>query len=154
MNTKTKGIFFILFFLIAIIVIFIIVFNLQSNRSDQVDKDRLALTGNVQFKGKVIKSKIYEYAGKNYYMICIQLDTCNVKKFYVFNERSALKIKNNIATISAGVFVPYYGVVNYVEVNIKNNKKIKFFYKTGDIHEYELNLANNGLSENDMNLCD
>jgi len=99
MNRQTKQVAFLLLFLIVMITVFIIIFNLQTKQSDKDEKKRVDIIGNIQFKGKVINSKVYEFAGKNYYMICVQIDTCNVKTFYVLNDLCALKIKNNIATI-------------------------------------------------------
>lgn len=153
MNIKIKGIIFLVIFFTVAVTGIIIIFITSDHRSDEQQKQRLAITGNIEFKGKVINSKIYQYAGKDYYMVCVKLDTCNIKNFYVLNDICALKIKDSKATFSAGVYVPYDGIVDYVEVNVKKSGKIKYRFKNGDVGEYELVLANSGVSTEDMNVC-
>lgn len=153
MNSKIKGISLLLLFFIIVITAFIVIFKLGNRQSERDEKRRLAIIGNVQFKGKVINSKVYDYAGKSYYMICVQLDTCNVKSFYVLNDLCALKIKNNIATLSGSVYNPDLGFPVYAEINIANKGKTKLHFKNGTIDEAEWLLHTNGLTEKELNFC-
>src|ERR1700733_12694596 len=116
-NTK-RALLIVAIFLVVMITFFIIMMRNWMNQSSQDEKSRLSVTGNIQFKGKVINSKVYDFGGRNYYLICVQLDTSNVKSFYVFNDQAFLKIKNNIATMAAGFLDTYYGAATYVEVNM------------------------------------
>lgn len=153
MNVQTKQVAFLSLFLIVIITVFIIIFILQTKQSDKNEKKRVDIIGNIQFKGKVINSKVYEFAGKNYYMICVQIDTCNVKTFYVLNDLCALKIKDNIATLSGSKYSPDFGFPDYVEINMNKDGKTKFHFKNGTVDEFEWLLHTNGLTEKDLNFC-
>jgi len=153
MNPKTKGVIFLALFLSITITIFIIIFNLDTKHSDQDEKRRLAMVGNIQFKGKVINSKVYDFAGKSYYMICVQLDTCNVKSCYVLNDLCALKIKNNIATMPGSVYDSYLGIPKYIEINMSNKGKMKLYFNSGTVDEPEWLFHANGLTEKDLNSC-
>ena len=128
----------------------------QSKTQDEEDKKqlrRIALIGNIQFKGKVINSKVYDYGGKSYYLICVKLDYTTANNFYLYNDLCGIKIKNGIATMSAGVLNSFDGVTNYVEVNMNNNRKVVVHYKNGDKDEFMFTLDPRGISEKDMNSC-
>ena len=153
MNPLTKKGILPLFFLIMAIAVIIIILKLQSKQSDQVEKRRIDVIGSIKFKGKVINSNVYDFAGKKYYMICVQLDTCNVKSFYVLNNLCALKIKNNIATLSGSVYNPDLGFPEYVEINMNNDGKTKFHFKDGSFDEFKWLLHTNGLTEKEMSFC-
>ena len=114
MKQKAKGcLFLFIIFLIFILGFgFLIHKNNKNNESSQKLMD--SLMGNIQFKGKVIKSNVFKYGGKDYYMVCVKLDYANTQNFYVNNDVVFLKIKDGIASIAAG-FLSSYGVMNYVE---------------------------------------
>ena len=151
-----QGIKVLIFIAIILTCVVIFIFIDQNNASNEAGKDqinRMSLIGNIQFKGKVIKSKVYDYGGKSYYMICVKLDYTNTNNFYVLNDLCGIKIKNGIATMAAGVLDSYYGIANYVEVNINNNRKVICHFKNGDKGEFMFTLDPEGLSQNDMNTC-
>ena len=139
-------------FVLVITTIFISFIIFENIRDQKMDKDQIALIGNIEFKGKVIKSNIINRYGKAYYTMCIQLDSTNIDNFYVFNDLCALKIKNNIATMPGGLFDKTL-IPEYVEVNLKKDLKVKIYYKNGENEEYSLGMGSGGLLESDLNLC-
>jgi hypothetical protein len=141
-----------LFFLLGSIVFIVLVVS-DNKRAWKDERKALSLVGNVQFRGHVIHHKVYDFAGKQYYMVCIKLDYTNVTTFYELNDLCFLKIKDGIATMANGVFNPYYGIPDYIEVNVNNDLQEKFFYKGGKETRYGLSLANYNLSINDINEC-
>ena len=148
MKPAIKGCLFVL----VITTIFISFIIFENIRDQKMDKDQIALIGNIEFKGKVIKSNIINRYGKAYYTMCIQLDSTNIDNFYVFNDLCALKIKNNIATMPGGLFDKTL-IPEYVEVNLKKDLKVKIYYKNGENEEYSLGMGSGGLLESDLNLC-
>jgi len=154
MNPKTKGYIFIPGFIICMIIFFVICSKISSSHEDSEDKQRKSIIGNVQFKGKVISSKIYSYAGKPYYMLCAHLEYATVQNFYVLNDLCAIKIKNNIATMSGTVYDPNVGFPTYVEVNLNRTGITKFYFKDGTTDQFESLLRANGLSDGDLDICD
>ena len=137
------------FFLISIIISQS--FNAQRKADEQ--KIRKAEIGKLQFKGKVISSKIYRYYGKNYYLVCVKLDSANVKNLYVFNNLDCIKIKNGMATFAAGYLNHVLGTVDSVAVNINNSGKVIFHYKNYARDEHPLGFDPMGLKESDLNAC-
>src|SRR5271165_4981770 len=128
MEIDNKKIFFgmavIAFFLISVIVTQS--FNAERNAEDQ--KNRMAEIGKLQFKGKVIGSKVYKYFRKDYCLVCVKIDSPEVKNLYVFNDLDCIKIKNGVATFSAGYLNHILGMVDSVAVNINNSGKVVFHY--------------------------
>ncbi|BAU56165.1 hypothetical protein [Mucilaginibacter gotjawali] len=150
MTTRQKGFFF---FGVAFIIIIVLLAIFDDNQSQlMVDKNKKYI-GKVQFKGKVINSKIYSYAGKPYFMICVKLDFSNFRDLEIINEYCFLKIKNNIATVDEGVYSSDVGVPKYVEVNIGNSGVEKQLTYSGDTTVKKFYLPNWGLSKSDLNIC-
>jgi len=110
------------------------------------------MIGNVQFKGKVIDSQVYNFSGKPYVVICVRLDYSTVKKIYILNDLCALKIKDNVATMSGAAYSKN-GCPTYVEVNLNHTGRTKFYWKDGKNEEFEWLLNTNGLMEKDLNRC-
>jgi hypothetical protein len=123
-----------------------------NKKNDQENGLRKSQVANIQFKGKVINTKMIDRYGKKYLILCIALDYTNTNNFYIFNDLNALKIKNGIATIPGGLFEQNL-IPTYVEININNSLKNKIYYQNGEVHEYELGLGSGGLKEKDMNSC-
>jgi hypothetical protein len=146
-----------IFFGMAVIALFLISvivsqsYNAERNANEQ--KIRLTEIGRLQFKGRVINSKVYRYFGKNYYMVCVKIDSANVKNLYIFNNLDCIKIKNGIATFAAGYLNHILGVVDSVAVNINNSGKIIFHYKGNARDELPLGFDPKGLKESDLNAC-
>jgi hypothetical protein len=153
MQPSTKQIFFAMA-VIAVFMASVVIsqyFNLQ--RKAKEHKIRLETIGKLQFRGKVINSKVYKYGTKNCYIICVKIDSANVKDFYIYNGLDCLKIKNGIATLPAGYLNHTLGVVDSVAVNINNNGGIMFHYKGNVRDERPLAFDPTGVSESDMNAC-
>ena len=153
MNKVIKGLFFILG---AMTFFATIIFFVEKNSNNKMKNENAVLEKNlkqIEFKGKVIKSTIINRYDKQYYIICIKLEYSNIKSFYLFKEAHGLIIKNGIATMSGGIFIGDK-IVDRVEVNINNSNKEKFFYKNGEIDEFELSFGAGGIKEEDMNICD
>ncbi|QIL40544.1 hypothetical protein G7074_15480 [Pedobacter sp. HDW13] len=146
----------VLFFILVVMIFFAsIIFFVEKSSNNKMKKDNAVLEKNfkqIQFKGKVIKSTIINRFGKQYYIICIKLEYSNIKDFYLFKEAHGLIIKNGIATMSGGIFMEDK-IVDRVEVNINNSNKEKFFYKNGEIDEFELSFGAGAIKESDMNVC-
>jgi len=125
----------------------------NAERKAAEEKIHLQQVGKLQFKGKVVNSRKYRYFGKNYYIVCVKLDSGSVKNFYVYNNLDCLKIKDSIATFSAGYLNPVLGVVDSVAVNINNSGQIIFHYKGNARDELPLKFDPLGLTENDLKAC-
>ncbi|MDN3580543.1 hypothetical protein [Mucilaginibacter flavus] len=150
---KKKGVLFLTLFFLLGFSIFVVVFFVTESNAGKEDKEILSLTGSIQFKGEVINSKVYDYSGKPYFMVCVKLDTCNVKSLFIINDLVSIKIKDGIATFPIGVLEPYYGIPVYVEENLGGKGMIKLRYKNGLSQFLPFVLANRGLTKNDMGLC-
>lgn len=149
MKKETK----VLLLLLSVITIFIIVIIVSQhflNRSSEVGK-RHAENFKIQFKGQILKSKKTE----RLYMICIKLDYTNVDSFYSRDESLGLKIKDGIAVMTASSTLVEEDKVDYVEVNMNNDGKERFYSKGKLVETYDtLFLGGGGLTEKDMNVCD
>lgn len=147
-----------LLLLLSIVIIFIAVIIISKNSvkedNDSIQKWRDKNIGNIQFKGKVVESKIVEHGGRRYGIVCLDLDYSNTKDFYVFNEFACLRIKDGKAIMSIGFVMQNDEKVKYIEVNIKGDKKERFFKEGGGVDEYEMTLASNGILKEDMKNCD
>jgi hypothetical protein len=153
MEPNTRKIFFIMAIGAAFLVCMIVsqYFNVQ--RKAKEHKIRLETIGKLQFRGKVVNSKVYKYGTKNCYIICVKLDSANVKDFYIYNDLDCLKIKNGIATLPAGYLNHTLGVVDSVAVNINNSGQIMYHYKGNVRDERPLAFDPTGVSESDLNTC-
>ncbi|PTQ94941.1 hypothetical protein C8P68_106155 [Mucilaginibacter yixingensis] len=119
-------------------------------QQERLQKRRIIL-GDLFFKGRVINSKIYDYGGRNYRLVCLKLDSGNRKDLYIFNDRCAIKIKDSIATFSAGGDDPNF-VIDYIMVNVQKNVST-YHYKNGNTTTDVIDLEPQGLSVSDMNFC-
>ena len=146
------------FIFLALVIFLFFIIVLWSMIKINIDANRVFKTaqagplGKIKFKGKVINTAIIKRYGKEYYMICIKLDYTNTNDFYIFNENSALKIKNGIATMSGGVYIKNNEIV-YIEVNMNDEKKEKVYLKNGQVDVFELLFHSGALMESDMDLC-
>lgn len=154
MNTDFRNglirlvIFFALFIFIGVSIF---IYNLYSD--SKADAARLELVHKVQFEGRVINSRIYQYGGRNYGIVCVKLDYSNVKDFYICNDLCFIKIKNNIATIDVGFINPDYGFPNYVVVNMHNSGVEIYKYGVDRTLTSRLALTNFGSTAKDMSFC-
>jgi hypothetical protein len=153
MTIQQRGLIFIGLLLITMLLIFIITSISDHKEMELSDRKYNEYVGKVQFKGKVIHSKIYQFGGRPYFIICVQLDYSNFKDYYVVNDYCFFKIKNNIATMTGGFFNTNYGIPKYVEVNIANSGNERFKHADGSFNDVGLSLANYGLTKDDMNVC-
>jgi len=155
MKTKSKRRLLIILFISFFLVFFTLAAfydKYQTNELLKKNKLRLATIGNIEFRGKVIKTAVVDRFGKPYCVMCIKLDYTNTNDVYIFNDLCALKIKNGVATIPGGIYDVNF-ICGYIEVNTHNDKKTKYFYKNGQTDEFGLGLSSMALVESDMNLC-
>lgn len=122
-------------------------------RKADEQKKRKAELGKVAFSGKVISTKTYHYFGKSYYQVCVKLDTSSVNSLNVFNDLDCIRIKNGMATFSAGYLNPVLGATDSVAANINNSGKVVFHYKAHAIETRALGFDPMGLKENDLDWC-
>ena len=122
-------------------------------RHAEEQKARMAKLGKLQFRGKVIATKIYRYFGKNYYQVCVKQDTTSMDSLYICNDQDCIRIKNGIATFSAGYLNNILGAADSVSANIDNSGKVIFHYKTHAIEKRALGFEPMGLNKNDLNSC-
>ncbi|QKJ32200.1 hypothetical protein HQ865_21350 [Mucilaginibacter mali] len=136
----------------AFAIIAAITFFIVSNLNAEKEKhQRLLALGDLRLSGKVIDSSVYKYGGRPYLLICLKLDTCNKKSLYLFNDLIALKIKNGIATMSAG---PDYTIapISFVAIDAKRNIMITR-YQNGQADTSDIDIRADGLTESQMNFC-
>lgn len=149
MKKETK----VLLLLLSVVVIFITVIIFSQhflNKKSEVGK-RHTEKFKIQFKGQIIKSKKTDRV----HMICVKLDYTNIDSFYSRDESLGIKIKNGTAVIAIGSDLVDYYKVDYVEVNMNNDGKEKFYSKGKLVETYDtLFLGGGGLTEDDMNVCD
>ena len=126
-------------------------YNMQRKAADQ--KTRLEQIGKLQFKGKVINTKNYKYYGKNYYIVCVKLDS-TANDIYIYNDLDCIKIKHGIATFSAGFLNHTLGAADSIAVNINNSDKIVFHYKDNAEEKFPLGFEPMGMHEDDLKACD
>jgi hypothetical protein len=127
----------------------------------QFDEHMERIYGRISFKGEVLTIHKIPRDGRTYGLMCIKIDYSNIDSFYIFDEQSCLKIKDNIVTMPTGAIgnrnsdlVSYILNSTYIEVNINQNRKIIFYNKKGESYSIELYYPNNNLRESDMTACD
>lgn len=142
----------VLLLLLSILTVFIIVIIFTQrylNHANEVEKKHPEKF-KIQFKGQIIKSK----KTQRLYMICVKLDYTNIDSFYSLDESLGLKIKNGIAVMTASSTLVEEDKVDYIEVNMNNDGKEKFYSKGKLVETYDtLFLGGGGLTEADMNVC-
>jgi hypothetical protein len=119
----------------------------------ELQKKRKAEYGKLQFNGKVVNYRVYKYMNKNYYQICVKLDSAKTKDFFIYNDDDALTIKNGMATFSAGYLNHILGPADSVSVNANNSAQIVYHYKDNALNETPLGFDPMGLQKSDLNSC-
>ena len=120
----------------------------------ELQKKRKAEYGNLHFSGKVAATKVYRYLNKNYYKICVKIDSsANIKPIEIYNDDDALHIDNGTATFSAGYLNHILGPADSVTVNTGNNGKVIFYYAGGVSDSRKFAFEPMGLSKNDLEGC-
>jgi hypothetical protein len=152
-NKRSKGLLVLLLFLV---MFFILAIRSEISLRHEIklnQQKRLAAIGSIQFKGKVIRiKKVMRFGDKGYHMMCVQLDYTNTDTFFVYNDINFLKIKAGIASMSGGLSADGREI-DYVEVNVHNSGKEKYYYKNGTTDELPLSLPPGGVTESDVNIC-
>ncbi|MGZ4001232.1 MAG: hypothetical protein ACXVIY_11410 [Mucilaginibacter sp.] len=116
-------------------------------------KARMAMFGKLQFKGKVIGSRTYRYFNKNYYVVCVKLDSSSINSLYIFNNLDGIRISKGMATFAAGYLNPVLGVVDSVSVNMDKSGKVELYYKAHAREERPLGFDLMGIKESDLKAC-
>jgi hypothetical protein len=126
----------------------------NAGRKDGEQKIHVEKISKLQFKGRVTGSKRYTYFRKNFYRVCVTLDSSSVKSLYIYNNRDCIKINNGVATFSAGFLDPKSGIADSVAANIHNSGKLIFYYPNRSRQEVPLGFNARGLTESDLKACD
>ncbi len=153
MNPIVKNVVLILAMILTVFTVFIISVVLSEKKAAKNDAERSAMVKGIQFKGKMISYKKFDFGGRDSYMICVKLDYSNTPSFYKLNDLCFLKIKDSIATMAVGQVDAYNGMPTYVEVNMNNSGKEKYTYRSGKTDEFNESLANYKLTVSDINTC-
>jgi len=120
----------------------------------ELQKKRKAEYGSLQFTGKVTHHRVYRYMNKNYYQVCVKLDSARVKDIFIFNDDDCLKIKNGMATFSAGYLNHTLGPADSVAANVNHSGKIELYYKKDNVlTKTDLGFDPMGLQKSDLNNC-
>ncbi len=133
-----------------------IIFSQYYNSMNKADlaKKRNAEYGQVHFSGKVVHYGMYKYMNKNFYQVCVKLDSPNVKPIIIFNDDDALKIDKGIATFSAGFYNRILGAADSVSANISQSGKLVLHYGAQHaIDSRELKFEPMGLQRSDLDNC-
>ncbi|WP_427871992.1 hypothetical protein [Flavobacterium sp. MMS24-S5] len=146
---KEKKLLLLLGGVIVLFITVIILTQYYSNKLNEIE-NRHSEKFKIQFKGHIINSK----KTQRLYMICVKLDYTNIDSFYSLDESLGLKIKNGTAVMTASSTLVEEDKVDYVEVNMNEDGKQKFYSNGKLIVTYDaLFLGGGGLTEEDMNVC-
>ena len=151
MKDKNKGCLLALF-IVFILIVGLVIVNSKNKKNFEDDKLRMSFIRNIRFKGKVVKSNIISRYGKQYNIICIYLDYTNTSNFYIFNDLCALKIKDNVATMSNGVFMEG-DIPKYVEINVRGDLMETVYFTNGKVDKFEMGFGSGGVLESDLSIC-
>ena len=137
------------FFLISFVV------SQYYNAANQVDlqKKRKSEFGWLHFTGKVTHYRVYKYMNKNFYQVCVKLDSPNIKPVMVYNDDDAIKVNNGIATFSAGYFNKILGPADSVAVNMDKSDKVILHYAGHAIAKTDFKFEPMGLQRGDLDSC-
>lgn len=121
----------------------------------ELQKKRKAEYGWLHFSGKVISYKTYRYMNKNFYKVCVKLDSAIAKPISIYNDDDALRVNNGTATFSAGYLNHILGPADSVEANINNSGKLILYHHGSNVSEkFDFKFEPMGLSTNDLKGCE
>src|SRR5215469_12118188 len=142
---------FIMMGLFAVFIVSMVIsqyYNAQ--HKSELLKKRKAEYGSLHFTGKVISYKSYRYMNKNFYKICVKLDSANVKPLNIYNDDDAIRISNGTATFSAGYLNHILGPADSVAANIDNDGKIFLIHQGGVSEKRDFKFEPMGLTKDDL----
>jgi len=117
-------------------------------------KTRQAEFGNLQFTGKVVHVRLYEFMKDKCYQVCVKLDSANVKDFSVYNDDDAIKINDGIATFAAGHLDKIFGPADSVAVNVNHSGKVLLYYRDKSFIKFDdFGFEHYGIKKSDLNYC-
>jgi hypothetical protein len=90
---------------------------------------------------------------KNYYRICILLDTPATRPLHIYDDDDAIGIENNMATFSAGYLNSVLGPADSVAVNEEGSDKILFYYRGHAFEKKDFEFDKMGLAQSDLKGC-
>ncbi len=118
-------------------------------------KKRKAEYGWLHFSGKVTGYKTYRYLNKNYYKVCVKLDSANMKPISIYNDDDAIRVSNGTATFSAGFLNHTLGPADSVEANMDNSGKLILYHHSNNVSEkIDFKFEPMGLTKDDLKGCD
>jgi hypothetical protein len=153
MAMENKNIFLAMGVIALFLVSMLFTQSYNATRHAKEQKQRAAYLGKVQFKGKVTGIKTYRYFGKNYYQVCVKLDTTTADTLNIYNELDCIRIKNDRATFSAGYLNPVLGAADSIAANIDNSGKVVFHYRAHAIETRPFGFDPMGLKRSDLDWC-
>jgi hypothetical protein len=106
--------------------------------------------GWLHFSGKVAGYKVYRYMNKNFYKICVKLDSANKRPFFLYNDDDAINIKDGIAIFSAGYLNHTLGPADSVAINMDNSDKIELYYPGNVLDKRKFAFEPMGLVRTDL----
>ena len=120
----------------------------------ELHKTRQTEFGNLQFKGKVVHIRFYQFMKSKCYQVCVKLDSADVKDFSVYNDDDAIKIKDGIATFAAGRLDKNFGPVDSVAVNVDHGGKVLLYYRDKSFIKFnDFGFDPFGMKKSDLNYC-
>ncbi|MDR3695202.1 hypothetical protein [Mucilaginibacter sp.] len=144
--------------LMAVIALFVISMGVSTYinalKKAELHKTRQAEFGNLQFKGKVVHVRIYEFMKRKCYQVCVKIDSADVKDYTVYNDDDAFKIKNGIATFAAGYLDKTFGPVDSIAVNVDHSGKVLLYYRDKSFIKFnDFGFEPYGMKKSDLNFC-
>ncbi len=119
----------------------------------ELGKKRKAEYGWMHFSGKVTHYRVYKYMNKNFYQVCVKLDSPNVKPVTIYDDDDALKVTKGTATFSAGYFNKVLGAADSVAVNIDKSDIVMLHYPGHAIAKTDFKFETMGLQRGDLDSC-
>jgi len=150
---------------LVVITVFVIGVLFHSRDADRIISDANTAIDDtfskISFKGKIIDIHIIDRGGRAYAIACVDLDYSNVENFHIFNDISAFRINNNIASLPIGpIGLMLIGQeksvleCTYVEVNLQNSRKMVFYTNDKITATDDLYYRSSNLREEDFRACD
>jgi hypothetical protein len=119
----------------------------------ELGKKRKAEYGWLHFSGKVTHYRVYKYMNKNFYQVCVKLDSPNAKSITIYNDDDALKVTRDAATFSAGYFNKVLGPADSVAINMDKSDIVILHYASHAFAKTDFKFEPMGLQRGDLDSC-
>lgn len=151
----------LLIFIVLIIIVGIVIlqWDVIKTKYDLVTHTE-EIYGKIRFNGDIIAIHKIRRGGRTYGVMCIKIDSSNIKGINIFDNSTCLKIQDGIATIPTGPLVDlrndhikFILKATHIAVNMDDSHKMIYYDQDGNSFSTELDYSNNNLREMDMNIC-